>query len=69
MAERTGATRIVAFGDNINDIPMLKSADLAVAVANCVDEVRAVADIVIGPNTDDSVARFILDDINRQNKS
>ncbi len=48
---------------------MLKSADLAVAVANCVDEVRAVADIVIGPNTDDSVARFILDDINRQNKS
>ncbi len=69
LAERTGATRIVAFGDNINDIPMLKSADLAVAVANCVDEVRAVADIVIGPNTDDSVARFILDDINRQNKS
>lgn len=60
LRDITGASRVVAFGDNINDIPMLLEADLAVAVENAVDEVKAVADIVIGPNTDDSVARFIL---------
>lgn len=63
LAREAGARRIVAFGDNINDIPMLRRADVAVAVANAVDEVKEVADIIIGPNTDDAVARFILDDI------
>lgn len=55
----TGADRIVAFGDNLNDIPLLRMADVAVAVDNAVDEVKAEADIIIGPNTADSVARFI----------
>lgn len=59
----SGADRVVAFGDNINDIPMLKEADVAVAVENAVPEVKAVADIVIGPNTSDSVARFILESV------
>lgn len=56
-----GADRVVAFGDNINDIPMLRAADVAVAVGNAVPEVKEVADIVIGPNSEDSVARFILE--------
>jgi len=60
----TGATRVIAFGDNLNDLPMLAAADIAVAVANALPQVRAAADIVIGPNTDDSVARFIHDDFN-----
>lgn len=59
----TGAEKTVAFGDNINDIPMLREADVAVAVENAVEEVKEVADIVIGPNTSDSVARFILENI------
>lgn len=61
LAKEYGATRIVAFGDNINDIPMLKAADLAVAVENALPEVKEAADIVIGPNTSDSVARFIYE--------
>ncbi|MDE5796441.1 MAG: HAD hydrolase family protein [Muribaculaceae bacterium] len=65
VARQYDATRVVAFGDNVNDIPMLKAADVAVAVANAVPEVIEVADIVIGPNTADSVPRFILDDIAR----
>lgn len=65
MAVRLGADRIVAFGDNINDLPMMRRADLAVAVANALPEVKAEADIVIGPNTEDAVARFILDDMER----
>ncbi|MDE7381683.1 MAG: HAD family hydrolase [Muribaculaceae bacterium] len=64
LARICGADRIVAFGDNLNDIPMLKAADMAVAVENAVDEVKKCADIVIGPNTEDSVAKFILDNYN-----
>lgn len=62
MARRVRANRIVAFGDNLNDLPMLRLADVAVAVANAHPAVRAAAHIVIGPNYDDSVPRFILDD-------
>ena len=34
MKKKTGADRVVAFGDNLNDIPMLQAADVAVAVEN-----------------------------------
>lgn len=61
LARETGAENIVAFGDNLNDIPMLRAADVAVAVGNAVPEVKAVADIVIGRNTEDAVARTIRD--------
>lgn len=60
LRRHTGAEKVVAFGDNINDIPMLRAADVAVAVENAVPEVKEIADIVIGKNTDNSVARFIL---------
>jgi hydroxymethylpyrimidine pyrophosphatase-like HAD family hydrolase len=62
LADRIGADRIVAFGDNINDLPMMREADLAVAVGNARDEVKEAADIVIGPNTEDSVAKFIAEE-------
>jgi len=65
LRQRTGANRIVVFGDNLNDLGMFDHADVTVAVANALPEVRVAADIVIGPNTDDAVARFILDDIAR----
>lgn len=61
----TGADRVVVFGDNVNDLSMFEVADVKVAVSNAVDEVKEKADIVIGPNTDDSVARFILEDFSR----
>lgn len=59
MQQRVGADRLVVFGDNLNDIPMFDVADVAVAVSNAQPRVREAADIVIGPNFDDSVARFI----------
>lgn len=60
------ADRVVVFGDNLNDIPMLRAADLAVAVDNALPETKAAADIIIGPNTASSVARFIAEDYGRQ---
>lgn len=62
LRNRLSADRVVAFGDNLNDIPMLREADVAVAVGNALDEVKQIADIVIGPNTEGSVARFIAAD-------
>lgn len=62
LAQKVGARRIVVFGDNLNDLPMMRVADVAVAVGNALDSVKEEADIVTGPNTSDSVARFILDD-------
>ncbi|MDE6311840.1 MAG: HAD-IIB family hydrolase [Muribaculaceae bacterium] len=59
LAADLGLERIVAFGDNLNDLPMLEVADVAVAVDNALPEVKAAADIVTGPNTASSVARFI----------
>lgn len=61
LAAETGADRIVCFGDNINDLPMMRVADIAVAVDNALPEVKEAGDIVIGPNTSDAVAKFILD--------
>lgn len=62
LKNRLGADRVVAFGDNLNDIPMLQLADVAVVVENALPEVKAVADVVIGPNTSNSVALFIAED-------
>ena len=38
---------------------MMQTADFSVAVDNAFTEVKAVASEVIGPNTADSVARWI----------
>ena len=66
LKKRIGADRLVVFGDNLNDLPMLAAADVAVAVENAFPEVKEHADIVIGPNYTDSVAQYILQDYTRQ---
>ncbi|MBO5444918.1 MAG: HAD family phosphatase [Muribaculaceae bacterium] len=60
LADMINADRVVAYGDNVNDLPILGIADDAVAVSNAVAEVKNAADRVIGPNTDHSVARDIV---------
>ena len=59
LAREMGAERVVVFGDNRNDIAMMQAADYSVAVDNAFPEVKAVASEMIGPNTADSVARWI----------
>ena len=56
LAEKVGADKIIAYGDNINDLPILEVADDAVAVENAVDEVKRISSRIIGPNTENSVA-------------
>lgn len=50
---------VVGIGDYENDIPLVKDADLGVAVGNAVDAVKAVADKVIVPCKENAIAYLI----------
>lgn len=54
-----GVDKIIAFGDNMNDIPIFEIADECYAVENACDELKKIATGIIGNNNDDSVAKFI----------
>ncbi|MFV1960138.1 MAG: HAD family hydrolase [Planctomycetota bacterium] len=53
------ASRTVAIGDQRNDRTLLAGAGFAVCVANAVEEVKALADLVIPSNEEDGIAAWI----------
>ena len=61
LAEILGVkmSRTVAIGDYNNDVSMIKAAGVGVAVANAVDEAKAVADIVTVSNEESAIAKII----------
>ena len=61
LGELLGIKReeIMAFGDEANDIEMLKSVGVGVAMANASQEVKSAADCLTASNGEDGVARFI----------
>ena len=65
LREEYGFDEIVAFGDNLNDLPMFEQADIKIAVGNARDEVKAAADYVIGTNSEDGVAEWLLAEHNK----
>jgi hydroxymethylpyrimidine pyrophosphatase-like HAD family hydrolase len=50
---------VIVFGDDIPDIEMLKLGSLAIAMGNTKQEVKEIADIVIGDCDDDEIGKFI----------
>ena len=56
-----GADKIVAFGDNLNDIPLIEAADEGYAVGNAHPALKEKATGVIGTNDEDAVVRFVLE--------
>lgn len=50
---------VIAFGDDYNDIELLKECGLGVAVKNAYDEVKVAADIICEANEEDGVAKFV----------
>lgn len=62
VKERLGADRLVVFGDNDNDLPMLHIADVACVVGNGVPTAQAAADVIIGRNDQDGVAVYMQQD-------
>jgi Cof subfamily protein (haloacid dehalogenase superfamily) len=53
--------KVIAIGDNLNDLPMLEAAGLSIAVANAGPVVKAKADFV----TQGAVAEGVVEAINR----
>ena len=53
------AHEIVAIGDDVNDLPMLRNAGLGVAMGNARPEIHAAAHRVIGRNDEDGLAIFL----------
>jgi hydroxymethylpyrimidine pyrophosphatase-like HAD family hydrolase len=54
---------VLAFGDEENDLPLFRAAGFSAAPASGKETVRAAADFVIGPNSEDGVAAFLEDTI------
>ena len=52
-------SEILAFGDNLNDLEMLTYAGTSFAMLNARDEVKAVADDVIGHHDDAAVMAYL----------
>jgi Cof subfamily protein (haloacid dehalogenase superfamily) len=58
-AHKINPADIIAIGDDVNDLPMIKNAGLGVAMGNARPEVQAAAKRVIGRNDQDGLARFL----------
>lgn len=52
-----------AFGDDYNDIEMIKAVGMGVAMGNAIKEVKAIAKYIALSNDEDGAARFIADNI------
>jgi len=52
-------SEIMAFGDDLNDIDLLKYCGVGVAMGNALDEVKAVADFICDTNENDGAAKWI----------
>jgi Cof subfamily protein (haloacid dehalogenase superfamily) len=63
VEEHTGipASRIMAFGDGLNDIELLTASGCGVAMGNALDPVKERADVVIGDCDTDAIERFLRD--------
>lgn len=59
IKETYGYDRIVAFGDNLNDIPLFKASDECYAVSNARPELKEMAHAIIESNTEDGVANYL----------
>lgn len=61
VAERVGVTlnEIVAIGDSWNDAPLLRAAGFGIAMGSAPDELKAIADAVVGDVESDGVAEAL----------
>lgn len=64
LREKYKFDRIVAFGDNLNDLSMFKEADTKIAVGNANPELKEKADLIIDTNDNNGVADWIDREVN-----
>ena len=56
-------SEIAAFGDEYNDIEMIKKCGIGVAMENGIDEVKSIAKYMCGKNNNDGVGKWIEENI------
>lgn len=61
LAKQIHAKQIIVFGDNQNDLSMMKAANRCFAVSNAADSVKKAADEIIGDHNQDAVVKKIAD--------
>ena len=61
LTEKLGidTKNIIAFGDDYNDIDMIKNAGIGIAMGNAEENVKKVANFVTDTNMNDGVAKYI----------
>lgn len=61
LAKKLGISReeVMAFGDGTNDLKMLQTVGVGIAMENAVDSVKAVADDIAPSNDEEGVAQII----------
>lgn len=52
-------SQVIAIGDSLNDIPMIRAAGLGVAMGNAQEPVKQAADRIAPTNLEDGVAKVI----------
>lgn len=60
LREQLRYEKIIGFGDNLNDLPLLRACDEFYAVSNAVEELKEKANGIIDDNNSDGVAKYIL---------
>lgn len=60
--------RIIAFGDEGNDLEMIDYAGIGVAMGNAIDELKSIANHVTSTNEEHGVASFLADYFQLQQK-
>ena len=62
----TDPRQIVAVGDDVNDLPMIRNAGLGVAMGNARQEVKAAAKRIIGSNAEEGLSAFLDELVDQQ---
>lgn len=58
---------VIAFGDGLNDVEMIKFVGIGVAMGNALDEVKSVSDYITISHNNDGVVYFLRDFIKENN--
>lgn len=65
LCKKYGFTKVIAFGDNFNDLSMFSQADVRIAVGNAKPELLKSADFITLSNDEDGVAKWINENYGR----
>ncbi len=58
---------VIGFGDSFNDLEFLESCGFSVAMGNSVDELKNIADRIIGDTNENSLSKYLLKIISGEN--